>query len=460
MKRPLVFAVATVTAGAICGFYLQSVLAALLIATAVFGIGCFALKKRWFVFLLAVSFFTAGLLTVSAYLYIRPQILGSGPIYIEGKIVSVPRAGNDYDYAILKSEKFGFKNLTGQIEDLSAPLYFDLRLKSGVTDYSIGDRISVRGTFRAEDSRTRVCGRVTAERTELLDGNENWFTRFARDCSEKTSRFILDRFPGQEGAVLNAIITGDRSGLSEETRTAFNRAGISHLIAVSGMHISLFLFLFTCLTFFFPRRWRLVLSLPMLGFLVVFTGASPSVLRAAAMSATFLVANALGRDSDGLTNLFFAGGVLLLIDFDVVYDVSFQLSFSSVLGLILGMPLLTHPFFERRYGKIIGASAMAQLGSLPFAVGAFGTLHPYALLANIITVPLFPVLVLVCLMVAPFAFLTPIAHWMLKAFIWIATLVGKLPGAEVEIGAVSGEVAVFLGCGLAVAYLLLHRKKE
>lgn len=460
MKRPLVFAVATCTAGAVCGFYLQSVIAALLIATAVFGIGCFALKKRFWIFLLAVGFFAAGLLPTAAYLYTRPQLLGNGPIYLEGEVVSVPRGGSEYDHAVLKSEKFGFKKITGGTEEVSVPLYFNLYIKSGTTDYSIGDRILVLGKFRSEDSRSRVCGTVTAERTELLEGGRNWFTEFAHNCSEKTSRFILKRFPGQEGAVLNAIMTGDRSQLSKETTEAFKRAGISHLIAVSGMHISLFLFLFTCLTFFFPRRWRLVLSLPVLGFLVVFTGASPSVLRAATMSSVFLVADALGRDSDGLTSLFFSGAVLMLLDFDVVYDVSFQLSFSAVLGLVLGMPLLTHPFFERWYGKVIGASVMAQLGSLPVAIGAFGTLYPYALLTNVLVVPLFPILVTVCLLAAPLAFLLPGAKGLLTGFIWLATAVGKLPAAEVGIGAISGEVAVFIGCGLAVAYLLLQRQKE
>ena len=460
MKRPLVFAVATCAAGAICGFYLQSILAALLLATSVFGIGCFILKKRFFVFALAVLLFAIGLFSAVIHLHFRPQLLGNGPIYIEGEIISVPRAGKEYDYAILKSERLLFKNDAEKLEDLFATAYFDLYLKNGTVDYSIGDRVAVRGKFRAIDARTRSCGRVTAERIERLETGGNWFTRFAHRCSKMTSRFILSRFSGQEGAVLNAIITGDRSGLSEETNTAFRRAGITHLIAVSGMHISLFLFMFTCLTFFFPRRWRLLLALPMLGFLVVFTGASPSVLRAAAMSATFLMAEALGRDSDGLTNLFFAGGVLLLMDFDVVYDVSFQLSFAAVLGLILGMPLLTHSFFEHWYGKVIGTSAMAQLASLPFAVGAFGTLYPYALLTNILTVPLFPILVFVCLLTGVLPFLAPIAQGVLHVFIWIATLVGKLPGAEVELGAVNGEVAVFLACGLAVAYLLLRREKE
>jgi predicted membrane metal-binding protein len=124
------------------------------------------------------------------------------------------------------------------------------------------------------------------------------------------------------------------------------------------------------------------------------------------------------------------------------------------------MPLLTHPFFERWYGKVIGASVMAQLGSLPVAIGAFGTLYPYALLTNVLVVPLFPILVTVCLLAAPLTFLLPVAKGLLTGFIWLATAVGNLPAAEVGIGAISGEVAVFIGCGLAVAYLLLRRQKE
>ncbi|MBQ1935533.1 MAG: ComEC/Rec2 family competence protein [Clostridia bacterium] len=465
MKRPLVFGVATLSAGLVCGFFFKSFLGALLIGFAVFGIGCFVLKQRWWVFLLASSFFLAGLLGAMLHIWTRPELPQQTRMITEARVISVPKDYGTYSTAVIKADKTRFPNAKGELVTVESPLYFSINSKR--TSLSIGDTIRVYGDFKQAE-KGRIYGNLKAEQVLLTEDRfNNFFTRFARNCSEGLGSYIKEHYSGEKGALLAAILTGDQNGLSKSTKDAFSKAGISHLVAVSGMNISILIFLFTALAFFIPRRLRLLITLPLLLFLVVFTGGSPSILRAAVMSATFLLADFQGRDSDGLTNLFVAVGVLLLMDYDVLYDVSFQLSFSAVLGLILGMPLLTHPIFERWYGRVLGATMMAQLGALPISVAVFGNLYPYSLLTNLILVPLFPATIVLSLSVIVLTLLIPplgqlvlpMSGNAISFYLWLAERVSKLPGAVVELGDAGGEVGVFLACALAAAYLLLLRKK-
>lgn len=469
MKRPLVFGIATFIVGTACGFFFQSLFASIAIAVSVFAVACFLLKQKWWVFLLATAFFLAGLLSAMVHVWTRPELPNKTRAIVEGRVLSVPKEYEKYSVAVIKSYNTRYLDQNGTIATVQSPLYFELfYTETEGEPFSIGDDIRVYAEFRSSN-RARICGELKAEQVSTVENRfDNVFVRFSRKCSEGLGKYINKHYSGQTAALLTAVLNGDQSGLSKETKEAFTKAGMTHLVAVSGMNISILLFLFTLLAFFIPRRWRLMIALPLLLFLVIFTGGSPSILRAAFMSATFLLSDIQGRDSDGLTNLFVAAGALLLMDYDVLYDVSFQLSFMAVLGLILGMPLLTHPFFERWYGKALGTTVMAQLGALPVSVGVFGVLYPYALLTNLFMVPLFPLTVGLCLSVV---FLTawipplgqlllPVSENAISVYLWVAKTVGKFPGAEVDISDVSGEVGVFLACALAAAYVLMLVRKK
>lgn len=469
MKRPLVFGIATFSIGMVCGFFFQSVIAALLIALSVFAVACYLLKQKWWVFLLAVTFFTAGLLGAMAHIWTRPELPRETRMIVEGRVLSVPKEYDGYGTTVIKSEHVRYLGEDGEIHSTEKPLYFNLNYTNTVGDsFSIGDSVRAYAEFRSW-SRKRICGTLNSVNVTTVENRfDNAFVRFSRNCSEGLGKYINKHYSGQTAALLTAILTGDQSGLSKETQEAFRKAGMTHLIAVSGMNISILLLLFTYLAFFIPRRWRLVLSLPLLLFLVIFTGAPPSILRAAIMSATFLLADIQGRDSDALTNLFVAAGVLILLDYDVLYDVSFQLSFTAVLGLILGMPLLTHPFFQHWFGKVVGSTMMAQLGALPITIGVFGGIYPYATLTNLAMVPIFPMTIGLCLGVIVLTWilpplgqiLLPMSENAISVYLWVAKMVAKLPGAEVDISDVCSEVGVFLACAIGAGYLLLKLRQK
>ena len=214
---------------------------------------------------------------------------------------------------------------------------------------------------------------------------------------ETVSMWLQERiqtlYQGEEAGFLMAILTGERSGLTFSTRNELSVAGLSHAIAVSGMHVSMLLMLISFLCGKNPRLTAL-LGIPAVIAFALVTGASASVCRAAFMHILLLTAPLFGRDHDTLTSLSAAALVLLLINPWAVADASFQLSFAAVLGLIT----LSGPIQKRilslwkKSGRVrrfvagtVSATLSATFVTLPLIVIYFGQVSLAALPVNLLS---------------------------------------------------------------------------
>lgn len=154
-------------------------------------------------------------------------------------------------------------------------------------------------------------------------------------------------FPADVSGFIIALITGDKTSLPTGLYTAFQRAGLSHVVAVSGLHIS---FLASMMALFLGRRSRRGAVLTLMGvfFFAALAGNSPSALRAAFMCAFPLLAPLLGREEDRPTALCTTLVLLLLQCPYAAASISLQLSFAAVAGIYL----ITAPLYERWYGTL------------------------------------------------------------------------------------------------------------
>ena len=152
----------------------------------------------------------------------------------------------------------------------------------------------------------------------------------------------------QVQGVLKALIIGDRSQISAETRQAFNRAGVGHLLAISGLHIGIvatvaFGFFHRLMTRFKPFLWRawtrkgaaLLSLLPVFAYGMI-AGFTPSTQRAVIMVSVFLLTFLFEREQDSLNTLGLAALVILIADPPSLFSISFQLSFTAVFAIIYG----------------------------------------------------------------------------------------------------------------------------
>ncbi len=215
-----------------------------------------------------------------------------------------------------------------------------------------------------------------------------WAVRIGHAMRGKISAI----FQGDTAGFLTAILTGDKSGLSEEGSAALSEAGLYHILAVSGMHCGFLLALVTFLTGRHRRRLTALCALPLLAFYAALTGGSPSVLRACVMLAFLLAAPIFHRDSDGPTALFSALFLILLANPFAAASISLQLSFAAMAGILFLTPrlyrLLLNGKKRNRVPRFLAAGFSATMGALVFTVPLsgwyFGTLTLISPLSNLL----------------------------------------------------------------------------
>lgn len=219
----------------------------------------------------------------------------------------------------------------------------------------------------------------------------------------------LDRFFPNNAPLARAFLLGDRSSLSQSDREAFSLSGVAHLLAISGMHISVLASAVSLLLGrFINRRRSFLVTLALLMLYGALLGFTASLTRAIIFFAIFSGSIFVGRRSDGPTRLAAALILYLLIRPEAILDAGFVLSFGASAGIILlYSPLvelfrvepLLHPrlqhglasLLSRLLAWIVGmcvTSLAAQLAILPAVAHYFGAQPLFAPVANLLAVPL------------------------------------------------------------------------
>jgi len=203
--------------------------------------------------------------------------------------------------------------------------------------------------------------------------------------------------PQREAALARGFVLGEDEEIDAGTKEDFRRAGLSHLLAVSGQNITLLALLAMPLLGMLgiPLRQRLLWVLGSIAVYVPVAGAGPSVQRAGVMGALGLLATLGGRRSSKLYALAVAAGVTLAIDPAIAGDVGWQLSFAAVLGiLLLATPLQRAiasrtgtGLWRRALAEGIAMTIAATLATAPLIAFHFETFSTTSLLANVLALP-------------------------------------------------------------------------
>ena len=205
-------------------------------------------------------------------------------------------------------------------------------------------------------------------------------------------RRLLAGLTPQAAALARALTLGERRALGDE-RTAFGRAGLAHLLALSGLHVGILVGFFLLLGF--PLgRWRYPLALALLVGYVALVGPTPSLLRATVMAAVWLLARTWGREAPPAALLALALFLHLLYAPYAVWSLSFQLSYLAVLGIIIAFKELPARGWWLAWPRdVIIASLAAEAAILPLLLHYFSYLPILSPLANLLAIPLATLLV-------------------------------------------------------------------
>lgn len=150
---------------------------------------------------------------------------------------------------------------------------------------------------------------------------------------------------GKSGAVLDAMTLGNKSGLTKELRSQYSRSGVSHILALSGYHLTLIYVLLelVLMSKIISLKWRWISNVIILGCIWAFAliaGLPPSLVRATIMCSIMIVSKIFCRNALSFNSLAIAAMVMLLINPLQIYDVGFELSFVSMIGILgIGIPI-------------------------------------------------------------------------------------------------------------------------
>lgn len=227
-------------------------------------------------------------------------------------------------------------------------------------------------------------------------------------------------FPRKEASVLKAMLLGEKKGMDSEIKTLYQGAGISHILAISGLHISLLgMGLYRLLSRFLSRRLSGILSCSMLFFYLVMTGFSASAARAGIMFLLYMTAKIAGRTYDMPTALSVAAALILLENPAWLQNGGFQLSFAAAAGAAVTIPAFErmgrdairlsgkdkgkksyvkvyrekqmHPAMQRLL-QGVRSSFCISLTTLPVLLSVFYEWNLLSVLLNVLVIPLMGIL--------------------------------------------------------------------
>lgn len=213
---------------------------------------------------------------------------------------------------------------------------------------------------------------------------------------------MIDRvFPQDTAAFAKSLVLGDDSQLSYETLTAFSVTGVRHIIAVSGLHVSIFLAMICFVTKKRPVLTAII-GMPILLLFSAVVGFTPSIIRACVMQMLLWLALCVDKEYDAPTAISLAALVVLLQNPWAASSVSFQLSFGSVAGILLFAEPIQQYFQTKLGGKktwrilrVISTSVSVSLAAntliIPLMAYYFGTVSLISLLANLLVLWVVPV---------------------------------------------------------------------
>ncbi len=350
---------------------------------------------------------------------------------LSGVVVSEPEDREN-------SRRFVLETLEGEKVLVSAPLY---------TEVEYGDEVRADGSLKKPEAfENEETGRVF-NYPEYLAKDDIYYTlSFAqvelvaegKGNKVKAGLFGLKHFivekarsvlPEPGASLLLGLIIAGREALPAGVLEDFRRAGVIHIVVLSGFNVTLiaeFLrrvfqrsFLALSLTRF-PLAPALASMLGVLAFIIM-TGAESTVVRAGIMALVAIVAQNLGRNYSASRALFVAGVLMVIHNPKIlVFDPSFQLSYLATLGLIYLSPLFIKwfKFVTEKFGlkEIVAQTISTQIAVLPFLIYSIGQVSIVSLPANLLILPIVPVVMFLGFVVIVLAFLIPISLVTLLAF--------------------------------------------
>ncbi len=289
---------------------------------------------------------------------------------------------------------------------------------------------------------------------------------------EYLSGNIDEIFGERDAGILKAVLLGDRSTLRDEDQLLYQKNGISHLLAISGLHISMV----GISLYKFLRKWKLTFleaGLPSMLFILGYgfmTGFGISTIRAICMFLVMIFGDILGRAYDMASAMALAAIIILLRNPLQARQAAFLLSFGAVFGICCVYPILQSVWnLQGKMSKAILFSLSMTLVTYPISVHFFYEYPLYSIVLNLVVVPMMPVvmgfggggMLMACVFPSAGKILGIPAGMVLSIYEMLGAWVLKLPNASIRLGAEEAwQIIVYYGLLVAALAGLWYGKRR
>ncbi len=362
-----------------------------------------------------------------------------------------------------------------------APIHLRLAVtvEGPLADLSVGERLSILGDLCSlRDERQSNEGKhlladgafgvLVADALPIpLEGSRADLL-LRRDLSllrDRMAARILSATEGEAGALMSAMLLGTREKLPDTLSRDFRRLGLSHVLALSGLHLNILIALFHVLAarLRLGRRQELAGALFLLLCYILLTGFSPSVLRAGIMAAAVSLSFFAAREADSVTSLFLSVLLIIIVTPSAIYDPSLWLSFAATLGILIyseykekskTLPVIGHILSS----FLIGISAFAAtLSAVALFFGEISWASPFS---SILFVPLLSLYLMAAPIVLIFGNLLSLgsaASFFGNALIFLIRKCASLPNLLLDIRYPAVLAVLLFGTCLLFIYLSFFR---
>jgi competence protein ComEC len=342
------------------------------------------------------------------------------PVTVEGIIQSRPIISPDGNNLVVRTEHI-FND--GRAEPVSGDLMLyvadgDVTLVRGdrircSTRITIPRRLGLPGEFDYPRylafQGIEAIGRVASQdEIVLIRGKaKDSLLRRADLVARHLGDFIRASVPDDNvSSVLTALLIGDQKRIPSELAAAYTRAGVNHILSVSGFHVGIIAYFIVTSTLllatrseklalrFNLRRLVLLLTVPAMLLYLLLTGSAPATARSVIMLATFVLALCAERETDPVNALLLSAFLLLAIHPPTLFEVSFQLSFLALWGIVVFVPPTMNRIGEIKHGwlrsllQFVAASCAASFATAVPVLFIFNQASLNGILSNFLIVPL------------------------------------------------------------------------
>ena len=289
----------------------------------------------------------------------------------------------------------------------------------------------------------KIQGIVIADNVKILKAK--YKNNLIYQMQKKIKAIIKEKLPSETGDLLLAILLGDKKDLSEQIQINFKNSNLSHMLAVSGAHVSYIIIGLTYITqnsIMGKRKGRVFCIFFLIIFMAI-TNFTPSVTRACIMAILTLVSKILYKKADIYTNISISALIILLYNPYSLLDLGFKLSFGGTIGIVIFMRFIKKKQEEPKLLNYIKQMALVSICAniiiIPIIMNNFNTVSLTFLVSNILASPILAIIVIVGFSIIIISIISHslsnlLVFWLnpiLNLLIKISSFCSKLPFAKI-----------------------------